>query len=145
MKKNFVFRIVCAMMCCVLLTSVAAGCANNSGGSSGGSASKTVIVGAATDLTTLDPGRAYEVYANMITYATYDMLFRIEGDDIENPQPSLATEDWSLDETGTVYTFPIREDVKFASGNPLTSKDVVWSIQRVMNLKSNTAAHVAGT
>lgn len=144
MKKNLVFRIVCAVMSSVLLISALAGCANNSGGTSGGNASKTVIIGAATDLKTLDPGKAYEVYANMITYATYDMLFRIEGDDIENPQPSLATEDWTLDETGTVYTFPIRKGVKFASGNPLTSKDVVWSIQRVMNLKSNTAAHVAG-
>lgn len=143
MKKLW-FRTLSLALAAVLVLGTAAGCAGDPGDTSGGGASKTVIIGAATDLTTLDPGKAYEVYANMITYATYDMLFRIVGDDIENPQPSLVTDGWTLDETGTVYTFPLRQDVKFTSGNPLTSKDVVWSVQRVMNLKSNTASHVAG-
>ena len=143
MKKLW-FRTLSLALAAVLVLGTAAGCAGDPGDTSGGGASKTVIIGAATDLTTLDPGKAYEVYANMITYATYDMLFRIVGDDIENPQPSLVTDGWTLDETGTVYTFPLRQGVKFTSGNPLTSKDVVWSVQRVMNLKSNTASHVAG-
>ena len=102
----------------------------------------TVVVGVASDLKTLDPGHMYEVFGNMIAYATYDMLFRINGDDL-TPQPSLVT-DWSLDEARTTYTFTLRDDVTFTSGNPLTSKDVVWSINRVRNLKSNTIAHVEG-
>ena len=132
-------RILGAAMAGVLMLTMVAGC-NGSGSSTG----KTVIIGAATDLKTLDPGHMYEVFGNMITYATYDMLFRIEGTDMENPKPSITTDAWKLDDTGTVYTLPIREGVKFTSGNPLTAKDVVWSITRVMNLKSNTAAHVAG-
>lgn len=108
------------------------------------SGDKTVVIGIATDLKTLDPGRMYEVFGNMVTYATYDMLFRIEGDDMANPKPSLVSE-WTLDpETSAIYTFKLRDDVKFTSGNPLTSKDVAWSINRVRNLKSNTVAHVEG-
>lgn len=107
------------------------------------SADKTVVIGIATDLKTLDPGRMYEVFGNLITYATYDMLFRIEGEDMANPKPSLVSE-WKMDDTAMVYTFTLKDGVKFASGNTLTSKDVAWSINRVRNLKSNTVAHVAG-
>lgn len=139
MKKMF-RRFICAALAASLMMVSFAGCGNGGGSS----ASKTVVIGVATDLKTLDTGHMYEIYGNMISYATYDMLFRIKGKDMANPQPSLATEDWTLDATGTVYTLPIRQDVTFTSGNKLTAKDVVWSIQRVINLKSNTAAHVAG-
>ena len=54
------------------------------------------------------------------------------------PEPSVAT-DYEVDETGTVYTFHLRDDVVFASGNPLTAKDVVWSVNRVMNMKESNA------
>lgn len=37
---------------------------------------------------------------------------------MSNPKPSLVTDKWTLDETGTIYTLPIREGVKFSSGNP---------------------------
>lgn len=133
MKK----RIVCTLLAAVLMMAVFAGC----GGS--GSGGNTVVVGVATDLKTLDPGYMYEVYGNMISYATYDMLFRMDGNDMSKPVPSLAT-DYTIDGTNTVYTFTLRDGVKFVSGNPLTSADVVWSIRRVMSLQSNTKDHVAG-
>ena len=140
MKKTK--RILSAALAAVLLATAAAGCQKSEQGAANG---KTVIVGAATDLKTLDTGYMYEVYGNMVSYSLYDMLFRIEGEDMSNPKPSLVTDKWTLDETGTIYTLPIREGVKFASGNPLTAEDVVWSIQRVMGLKdSSNQAHVAG-
>ena len=141
MKK----RILSAVVAATLMLTAFTGCKYNDPGADGASADKTLIIGAATDLKTLDTGKMYEVYGNMIAYATYDMLFRIEGTDMANPKPSLTTDQWTLDEkTHTVYTFPIREGVKFTSGNPLTAKDVVWTINRVINLKSNTKQHVAG-
>ncbi len=126
----------------VLLTAAVSGCAKieQTGGDG-----KTVVIGADTDLKTLDPGMMYEVYGNLVTYAAYDMLFRVKGEDMANPQPSIATEDWTLDDTRTLYTFPIREGVKFSSGNELTAKDVVFSIQRVQGMTaSSNQAHVAG-
>lgn len=150
MKKR-IFGVLMAVTIAVLSLSGCGGgdtSQNGGGGSQPGqeatSGDKTVVIGIATDLKTLDPGRMYEVFGNMITYATYDMLFRIEGDDMANPKPSLVTE-WTLDpETSTVYTFQLRDNVQFQSGNPMTSKDVAWSINRVRNLKSNTVAHVEG-
>jgi len=42
----------------------------------------------------------------------------------------LAT-DWSVSEDGLVWTFNIRHGVKFHNGDPLTSADVKFSIERV--------------
>jgi peptide/nickel transport system substrate-binding protein len=99
---------------------------------------KTVVVGAQSDLITLDPGNMYEPYANMISYAAYDMLYRVKSGTMGTPEPSVATE-VTIDDTKTVYTFKLRDDVVFASGNKLTSKDVAWSVNRVLNMKDSNA------
>jgi len=144
-------KVLAILLTCSLLVSLFAGCASGSSGrvsapqGSEGSASgaqpaqpKTVVIGAQSDLITLDPGHMYEPYANMISYAAYDMLYRVESGTMGTPVPSVAT-GVEIDETKTVYTFPLRQDVVFASGNKLTAKDVVWSINRVMNMKDSNA------
>lgn len=98
----------------------------------------TVVIGAQSDLITLDPGNMYEPYANMISYAAYDMLYQVESGTMGTPVPSVAT-GVEIDETDTVYTFPLRDDVIFSSGNKLTAKDVAWSINRVLNMKESNA------
>ncbi len=144
-------KVLAILLTCSLLVSLFAGCASGSSGrvstpqGSEGSASggetaqpKTVVIGAQSDLITLDPGHMYEPYANMISYAAYDMLYRVESGTMGTPVPSVAT-GVEIDDTKTVYTFPLRQDVVFASGNKLTAKDVVWSINRVMNMKDSNA------
>ncbi|MDR0706306.1 MAG: ABC transporter substrate-binding protein, partial [Treponema sp.] len=39
------------------------------------------------------------------------------------PAPHIATE-WTVSDDGLEYTFTIRDDIKFHSGNPLTADDV---------------------
>ena len=56
--------------------------------------------------------------------------------------PDIA-ERWDLDDTGTVYTFRIRDNVKFHNGNPVTAEDFKWSIERAS--KPNTASAVVDT
>lgn len=51
--------------------------------------------------------------------------------------PGLA-EKWDISEDGKIYTFHLRKDLKWSDGSPLTSKDFLYSIQRV--LKPETAA-----
>lgn len=82
----------------------------------------TVVIGAQTDVVTLDPGRCYEPYANLILRACYDCLYEFQ-DGVDGAQPSLAT-GIEYSEDGLTATVTIREDVVFASGNPLTAKDV---------------------
>ncbi len=142
-------RILAVLVTCTLLLTTA--CASGSSGrvtsqpEAGASGSdsqtaqpKTVVIGAQSDLITLDPGNMYEPYANMISYAAYDMLYRVKSGTMGTPEPSVATE-VTIDDTKTVYTFKLRDDAVFASGNKLTSKDVAWSVNRVLNMKDSNA------
>jgi peptide/nickel transport system substrate-binding protein len=103
---------------------------------------KTLVVGANFVIKSLDPGRTVETTSNMVNHAAYDSLVTFEGEDLATPKPSLASE-WKVSPDGKTYTFKLRPNVKFASGNPLTSADVKWSLERVMYLKSNPAFMVA--
>ncbi|WP_102272867.1 ABC transporter substrate-binding protein [Cytobacillus massiliigabonensis] len=112
---------------------------------SGGSSSSntdTIVVGVASDWKTLDPARAYEVFGNFYFYATYENLYMLEGSDL-TPKPALAKE-YSVDESGLVYTFTLDEGRKFSSGNAVTANDVVFSFNRTKNIKDNASALAEG-
>jgi peptide/nickel transport system substrate-binding protein len=101
----------------------------------------TLVVGSSFIIRSIDPGRTVETTSNMINHATYDSLVTFDGEDLKTPRPSLAT-DWKVSEDGKTYTFKLRPNVKFSSGNPLTSADFKWSFERVQNLKSNPAFYL---
>lgn len=59
----------------------------------------------------------------------------VETDNNENGNmeiiPSLA-KSWEISDDGTVYTFHLREDVKFSNGEPLTASDVLYTFIRLL-------------
>jgi len=79
----------------------------------------------------------------MVDHATYDSLVTFEGQDLRDPKPSLAVR-WAISSNGKTYTFALRPDAKFASGNPVTSHDVKWSLDRVSRLKGSPAFFLDG-
>ena len=56
--------------------------------------------------------------------------------------PDIA-EKWDVDDTGTVYTFHLRDNAKFHDGKPITAHDFKWSIERAVS--PETASPVADT
>lgn len=62
----------------------------------------------------------------IIDHLAYDSLvyYTIDG----RYEPCLATE-WSANDDATVWTFKLREGVKFHNGEPFTSDDVVFTVQ----------------
>jgi peptide/nickel transport system substrate-binding protein len=111
-------------------------------GGSSASNGDTIVIGVASDWKTLDPARAYEVYGNFYFYATYENLYMLEGSDL-TPKPALAKE-YTVDESGLVYTFKLDEGRKFSSGNAVTANDVVFSFNRTINIKDNASALADG-
>ena len=97
-----------------------------------------MVVGANFVIKSLDPARTVETTSNMVNHSVYDSLVTFDGEDLTTPKPSLAT-DWTVSPDGKTYTFRLRRNVRFASGNPLTSADVKWSLDRVRHVKSNPA------
>src|SRR5438093_8391393 len=76
----------------------------------------------------LDPGAALEGATPLIARQVFDTLvaWREGTTDIE---PALATR-WSASREGLVWSFTLREGVKFHDGSPLTSLEVAASFER---------------
>src|SRR5215510_11274746 len=103
---------------------------------------QALVVGANFVVKSLDPGRTIETTSNMVNHSVYDSLVTFDGEDLTTPKPSLAT-DWTVSPDGKSYTFRLRRNVRFASGNPMTSADVKWSFDRVRYVKSNPAFYLS--
>jgi peptide/nickel transport system substrate-binding protein len=83
----------------------------------------------------LDPQQGTEVKTQEILANAYDRLIAF------NPETSELygelAESWDVDETG--ITFHLR-DAKFASGNPVTAADAVFSLVRLFKMDQSAAA-----
>lgn len=103
----------------------------------GAADTKTLVVGAAFDIKSLDPGRGFEQIGGMVHKATYDTLVTLDDNDVSKIVPDLA-QSWDVSPDAKTFTFHLRPGVKFqTSGNPLTSADVKWSWERAMGIKGN--------
>jgi peptide/nickel transport system substrate-binding protein len=90
-----------------------------------------------SDVKTLDPGREFEFAAAFVDLNAYDTLVVPKSaTDFSAFVPYLA-KDVKISADGRTYTFTLRDNVKFASGNPVTSEDVKFSLLRLKNLKGN--------
>ncbi len=99
---------------------------------------KVLVIGHAESTDSLDPARGYTQTTGFIFRAIYQTLVTFPDDDVSAIIPMLATE-WSVSEDGLTYTFKLRDDVVFSSGNPLTAADVVFSLMRLKNIQGNPA------
>ena len=65
-----------------------------------------------------------------------------EGLTAESPSgeviPGVASS-WSVDPSGTLYTFKLRTDARWSNGKPLTAQDFVFAWRRVVDPKSASA------
>lgn len=93
-------------------------------------ANRTLIVEENYNYDDLDPALGVYTTANIVNKSVYDTLTVVNPRDLSKPYPSLATS-WTVSPDATVTTFNLRHGVKFASGNPFTSADVVWSLTRL--------------
>ncbi len=97
---------------------------------------KTLVIGISETIDSLDPNRAYTQETGTILKGVYDTLVTFPKDSAATIEPMIATK-WEVSPDNLTYTFTLRTDIKFASGNPLTADDVVFSLNRIKNLKSN--------
>jgi peptide/nickel transport system substrate-binding protein len=95
-----------------------------------------LIVGIAEDTASLDPARAYETLPTIIHKATYETLVTFPDGGVETIEPALA-ESWTISDDGTVYTFTLNPAAVFSNGEPVKASDVVFSFNRMVNIKGN--------
>lgn len=107
--------------------SVAVAVATVGGGYVTTAAAQQLRVGTAYKLMTLDPHYADLNENNALLSNIYERL--AYQDNQLNAQPGLAVSWTRLSETQ--WEFKLREDVQFHDGSPFTSKDVVYTIERI--------------
>jgi len=76
-----------------------------------------------------DPIRAEDLYSTAVVYQLFDGLVKFSPDLLV--VPSLA-ESWQIAENGLVYRFALRKNACFHNGTPVTSRDVVFSLSRLI-------------
>src|SRR5262245_66078454 len=89
---------------------------------------------------TLDPAVAYEYSGILVVHNVYQTLVTFVGSDLQTIKPSLA-DSWDTKDAGDHWelTFHLHDGNKFASGNPITADDVVYSFNRVVAINGSPA------
>ncbi|MDX1953277.1 MAG: peptide ABC transporter substrate-binding protein [Verrucomicrobiota bacterium] len=88
----------------------------------------------------LDPAILTGMPDGRVALALFEGLTRYDPKD-SSPLPGLA-ERWEISEDGKTYTFFIRANAVWSTGEPITAHDFVWSWLRVLH--PDTAADYAG-
>mgnify|MGYP001073866377 CR=1 FL=1 len=83
------------------------------------------------DMQSLDPAWHYDTASATVIFNVYETLVFYDGEHIDKFVPMLA-KSWEVSEDGRVFTFVIREGVKFHEGGDLTPEDVVYSLRRAL-------------
>lgn len=91
------------------------------------------------DPKTFDPAKVDDIDSETVRYLTAGVLLRVNRL-TQTVEPHLA-QSWNLSPDGKTVVFKIRSGLRFSDGSSLTSRDVAWSIRRV--LLPATAAPVA--
>lgn len=139
MKRKFKFITSIFLLVSVLAGTVGCG---NTGEKPASSDGKTNTSGApgrekgsvtlAVDWPTLiDPAVGSKASDSIAILNMYDTLIFPETDGTISP---FVAERWDVSDDSTVYTFHLRDDVVFHSGNKLTASDVKFSMDRLLNI-----------
>lgn len=90
------------------------------------------------DMISCDPQESFEFSGNEITGNIYEKLIHPDLKDPTKILPKLA-EKWETSADGLTTTFHLVAGRKFASGNPVTSEDVVFTLTRAVLLNKAPA------
>ena len=147
MKKKLLSLLLTAL----LTMAVLGGCGSDGTGESSGDNSSTgssvqgpagdpiyggsVVVGIQQDIDSLDPHKATAAGTKEILFNIFEGL--VKPDKNGDLMKAIAS-DYTVSEDGLVYTFTLREGVKFHNGAVVTAEDVKYSLDRASGLLDGT-------
>ena len=87
-----------------------------------------LVIARAADGERYDPARVTSRSVGDLVFLLADTLLSLDWD-LKTVKPLLA-KSWSVSSDGKIYTFALRDDVRFCDGRPMTADDVVYSLKR---------------
>lgn len=128
MHRFLTKALISASVLCLMLAGLA-GCTKKTG-----SANNNAVVGITQEPGIFDPHTVVAAGDEEIIFNVYEGLYKYDYEG--NLNPCLAT-DVEISGDASVYTFTIREGVKFHDGSDLDAGDVVYSLKRAAGLLDN--------
>lgn len=95
----------------------------------------TLVYQWSSDIPTLDPVMTYDTASGAIVENIYEGLLTYKGSSLTELEPLLATS-WKESNGGKTYTFKLRSNVKFHSGNSFNCADAEYSFERALVVNS---------
>lgn len=95
----------------------------------------TINVAMDVDAETYNPIHYNNTTANRVAQLIYDGLIILDA--TQTAQPALA-ESWEINEDSTVWTFHIRQGVKFHDGSDCTAADVKYTFEEMLDENNNS-------
>ena len=162
-------KLICLLLAMLIMASMLVGCGGNSssdktdgwsgepaadagtdakepaaetggeGGSEGGS--KVVSIAISENLFDLDPLNSNSMPARVNTFNVYEPLMEFDHKGTSGEFTYCLATEHSVDDTGCVWTFKLREGVKFHNGEDFNADDVVCTFQRLVDDPSLSCAN----
>lgn len=139
-------KIIMSIVLAVSMLFGVSGCGNVNNDTSSSSESSTDGAGATSGATQrekgsivlsidwptfIDPAVGSKGSDSVAMINMYDTLTFPNSDGTISPH---VAESWDVSDDGTIYTFYLRDDVKFHSGNKLTASDIKFSMDRLLTI-----------
>jgi peptide/nickel transport system substrate-binding protein len=96
---------------------------------------KVLVIGHAETTDAYDPAHAFSPTSGIVNHVAYDTLVTFPEGDASEILPRLATT-WTVSEDGLTYTFTLNGDAVFSDGSKVEAEDVVFSFNRLKNVKA---------
>ena len=136
MKKSLMSRILAAAMAVLMLALTGCGGSSSSGSGSGSApatppAEDGVLRMTAAFADPIDPACTMDSASLQMIVNMYDSLVY---PDLDGSILKGAAEDYNISGDGLVYTFTLKENMKFHDGSIVTAQDVVFSYNRMATI-----------
>lgn len=106
---------------------------SQSNATSGGS----IVVGIMQDLDSLDPHSMAYAGTREVLFNVFEGL--VKTDSTGDLKPAVASE-YSVSDDATVYSFKLREGIKFHDGSYVTVEDIKYSVERYADIQKESSA-----
>lgn len=115
------------------------GCVPNANQANADGEERTSLIAAYSEGgSTLNPYEANDVTSDTFVLAAYDQLVTYATETVDGVEQAktdeivpMMAESWEVNDDATEYTFTLRDDIAFQSGNAFTSADVVGSLELI--------------
>lgn len=114
-----------------LASGLLTGCGSESGGSASGGSS--VVMGMSDDILATDPASGYDPGSWLLFNNVFQSLLAFPKGGTD-PEPDAAKECTFTDTATQVYECTLKDGLRFSNGDPLTSEDVKFSLDRTLKI-----------